>query len=212
MTLVSFLAYVGVAALVICTPGPDTALTIRNTLFGGRAGGVLPALGVATGLSIWALATSLGLVALLVASEPIFRAVQYAGAAYLIYLGIMALREAFRRQGQASSAAATLPPPRRLAPATAYRQGLISNLGNPKIAVFFASLLPQFAAGSGSFATLFLLGLVFAAMTLLWLSAYALVVAKAGDVLRRSQVRRVIEAVTGGLLLALGLRIAAEQR
>lgn len=211
MTLASFLAYVGVAALVICTPGPDTALTIRNTLFGGRAGGVLTALGVATGLSLWALATSLGLVALLVASEPVFRAIQYAGAAYLIYLGVMALREAFRR-GPASSVAAGLPPPRRLAPAIAYRQGLISNLGNPKIAVFFASLLPQFAAGGGSFTTLFLLGLVFAAMTLLWLSAYALVVAKAGDVLRRSQIRRVIEAVTGGLLLALGLRIAAEQR
>lgn len=211
MTLASFLAYVGVAALVICTPGPDTALTIRNTLFGGRAGGVLTALGVATGLSIWALATSLGLVALLVASEPVFRAIQYAGAAYLIYLGIMALREAFRRGSDAPTAAEP-PPLRRLAPAIAYRQGLISNLGNPKIAVFFASLLPQFAAGSGSFAALFLLGLVFAAMTLFWLSAYALVVAKAGDVLRRSQVRRVIEAVTGGLLLALGLRIAAEQR
>jgi len=210
MTLASFLAYVGVAALVICTPGPDTALTIRNTLFGGRTGGVLTAFGVATGLSIWALATSLGLVALLVASEPVFRAIQYAGTAYLIYLGLMALREAFRG-GPASSVAAELSPPRRLAPTTAYRQGLVSNLGNPKIAVFFASLLPQFAAG-GSFSTLFLLGLVFAAMTLLWLSAYALVVAKAGDVLRRSQVRRVIEAVTGGLLLALGLRIAAEQR
>ena len=115
MTLASFLAYVGVAALVICTPGPDTALTIRNTLFGGRAGGVLTAFGVATGLSIWALATSLGLVALLVASEPVFRAIQYAGAAYLIYLGVMALREAFRR-GPASSVAAELPPPRRLAP------------------------------------------------------------------------------------------------
>jgi threonine/homoserine/homoserine lactone efflux protein len=210
MTLASFLAYVGVAALVICTPGPDTALTIRNTLFGGRTGGVMTALGVATGLSLWALATSLGLVALLVASEPVFRAIQYAGAAYLIWLGIMALREAFRRGPAAREAVE--PPPRRLAPAVAYRQGLISNLGNPKIAVFFASLLPQFAAVSGSFTTLFLLGLVFAAMTLLWLSAYALVVAKAGDVLRRSQVRRVIEALTGGLLLALGLRIAAEQR
>lgn len=135
MTLASFLAFVGVAALVICTPGPDTALTIRNTLFGGRAAGVLTALGVATGLSVWALATSLGLVALLVASEPVFRAIQYAGAAYLIYLGIMALREAFRRQGPVSPAAGAISP-RRLAPATAYRQGLISNLGNPKIAVF----------------------------------------------------------------------------
>lgn len=211
MTLASFFAFVGVAALVICTPGPDTTLTIRNTLFGGSAAGVLTALGVATGLSLWALATSLGLVALLVASEPVFRAIQYAGAAYLIYLGIMALRDAFRPQRAASPATAAISP-RRIMPAIAYRQGLISNLGNPKIAVFFASLLPQFAAGGSSFTTLFLLGLVFAAMTLLWLSAYALVVAKAGDVLRRSRVRRVIEALTGGLLLALGLRIAAEQR
>ncbi|WP_439497033.1 LysE family translocator [Bosea sp. (in: a-proteobacteria)] len=213
MTLASFLAFIGVALLVLVTPGPDTALTIRNTLFGGRRGGVLTALGVAVGQMVWALATSLGLVALLVASEPIFRAIQYAGAAYLIYLGVQALREAFRRQAPALPTAENASPARRLGPAAAFRQGLVSNLGNPKMAVFFGSLLPQFATGGAeNFAALFLLGLVFVAMTFIWLSAYALVVAKAGDVLRRSQIRRVIEALTGGLLLALGLRIAAEQR
>ncbi len=213
MTLASFIAFVGVAALVICTPGPDTALTIRNTLFGGSRGGVSTAFGVAVGQTIWALATSLGLVALLVASEPVFRAIQYAGAAYLIYLGLQALREAFRRAGPESALATESRPARRLRPTAAFRQGLVSDLGNPKMAVFFASLLPQFAPGGGQdFIGLFLLGLVFTAMTFAWLAAYALVVAKAGDVLRRSQVRRVIEALTGGLLLALGLRIAAEQR
>ena len=92
MTL--FLAYVGVALVVIMTPGPDTAITIRNTLFGGRAGGIFTALGIACGLTIWAIATSAGIVALLVASEPLFLAVKYAGAAYLVFLGIHALREA----------------------------------------------------------------------------------------------------------------------
>ena len=82
MTL--FLAFVGVSLVVIMTPGPDTAITIRNTLFGGRAGGIFTALGIACGLTIWAIATSAGIVALLVASEPLFLAVKYAGAAYLV--------------------------------------------------------------------------------------------------------------------------------
>jgi threonine/homoserine/homoserine lactone efflux protein len=213
MTLASFLAFIGVAALVICTPGPDTALTIRNTLFGGRGGGVMTAFGVAVGQVVWALATSLGLVALLVASEPVFRLIQYAGAAYLIYLGIQSLCEALRRQVADRALPEGERRLRRVGAAAAFRQGLVSDLGNPKMAVFFASLLPQFAPGGGaSFAGLFGLGLAFAAMTFVWLAVYAIVVAKAGDVLRRSQVRRVIEALTGGLLLALGLRIAAEQR
>src|SRR4029079_6216182 len=93
MTL--FLAFIGVSLVVIMTPGPDTAITIRNTLFGGAGGGIFTALGISCGLTIWALETSAGIVALLVASEPLFMALKYAGAAYLIYLGFHALREAF---------------------------------------------------------------------------------------------------------------------
>ncbi len=101
----------------------------------------------------------------------------------------------------------------KLQPLAALRQGIISDLGNPKMAVFFASLLPQFAPpGDATVAALLALGLVFCAMTFAWLAAYASVVAKAGDVLRRHNVRRAIEGVTGAVLIALGLRIAAEQR
>ena len=89
---VPLLAFLGISALVIMTPGPDTAITIRNTLTGGRVGGFATALGVATGQAIWALAASAGIVALLVASEPLFLAVKYAGAAYLIWLGFKFLR------------------------------------------------------------------------------------------------------------------------
>lgn len=210
MTL--FLAFLGVSFIVIATPGPDTAITIRNTLLGGRAGGVFTALGIAVGQAIWALATSAGIVALLVASEPLFLAVKWAGAAYLVYLGIQALREAFwpstvqvgpKQRG----------PARRLRPLAAFRQGLISDLGNPKMAVFFASLLPQFVPASGAtFSALLFLGIVFSVLTFVWLAFYATLIAKAGDFLRRPKVRRAIEGVTGMLLIGLGVRIAAEHR
>lgn len=207
-----FLAFLGVSIMVIVTPGPDTAITIRNTLLGGRSAGILTALGVGCGLTIWALATSVGLVALLTASEPLFLAVKYAGAAYLIYLGMQALREAIW-PAQSHHAQAPTVPHTRLAPVAAFRQGFISDLGNPKIAVFFPSLLPQFVpAGQPSFLSLLLLGVVFALITFSWLTVYATVVAKAGDWLRRPNVRRIVEAVSGTLLIGLGIRIAAEQR
>jgi len=206
-----FLAFLGVSIVVIVTPGPDTAITIRNTLLGGRIAGVFTALGIASGQTIWALATSAGIVALLVASEPLFLAVKYAGAAYLVYLGFKALQEALRPSHR--QAAVSARPGQRLTAATAYRQGLISDLGNPKMAVFFASLLPQFVPPGGeNFLALLGLGTVFAVMTFSWLAVYATVVAKAGDFLRRPLIRRTIEGVTGMLLIGLGIRIAAEHR
>jgi len=209
----SFLAFLGVSIIVIVTPGPDTAITIRNTLFGGRSCGLFTALGIASGQTIWAFATSVGIVALLLASEPLFLAVKYAGAAYLVWLGIQALREAFRSAPPADERPSAVRPMRRLTARAAFSQGVVSDLGNPKMAVFFASLLPQFApAGPGAFATLMVLGIVFAVMTFSWLTLYAVVVARAGDFLLRPNIRRTIEGITGTLLIALGIRIAAEQR
>jgi threonine/homoserine/homoserine lactone efflux protein len=207
----SFLAFLSVSILVIVTPGPDTALTIRNTLAGGRETGVFTALGVSVGQAIWALATSIGIVALIVASEPVFLAVKYAGAAFLIYLGARSLVSAF---GSAQTHDTTPDlAARRLSPLAGLAQGTVSNLGNPKMAAFFTSLLPQFATtGNGAFASLIQLGLIFCALTFAWLVLYAFAVARAGDFLRRRNVRRVLEGITGGVLIALGLRIAAEQR
>jgi threonine/homoserine/homoserine lactone efflux protein len=204
--------FLGISILVIVTPGPDTAMTVRNALLGGRGGGVSTALGVAAGQAIWALATSVGITALLVASEPVFELVKFAGAAYLIYLGGQALFAAWRGSvvDATRSGAGVIG---RLAPATAFRQGLISDLGNPKMAVFFSSLLPQFAAaGDAMFASLILLGAIFCLLTFGWLAGYAVVIARAGALLRRPRLRRAIEGVTGAILLALGLRLAAEHR
>ena len=193
------LAFLGVSALVIVTPGQDTALTIRNTLLGGRRSGVLTAAGVASGQAFWTLAASLGLAALLSASEPAFLAVRIAGASYLVLLGIQTLLGASRRGPEH---------PRQRG--NAFRQGLLSNLGNPKMAVFFTSLLPQF--GGTSFPVLLGLGLVFCMMTFAWLTAYAFAVARAGDFLRRSRARAWLDRVTGAVLIAFGIRLATEAR
>jgi threonine/homoserine/homoserine lactone efflux protein len=203
--------FVGVAALVIVTPGQDTALTIRNTLLGGRRGGILTALGVSAGQACWTVAASAGVAALLVASEPVFHAVKLAGAAYLVLLGAQALRDAVRPRAWRATAGAAASQ-RRDRPGVAFRKGLLSNLGNPKMAVFFTSLLPQFApGGETSFVALLALGLLFCLMTLVWLTGYAIAVAKAGDILRRPPVRRAIDAVTGAVLVAFGLRVATER-
>jgi threonine/homoserine/homoserine lactone efflux protein len=209
---VHLVAFLGIAALVIVTPGPDTALTIRNTFGGGRRGGLATALGVATGQAVWTVASGAGIAALLVASAVAFQALRIAGTAYLVWLGAQALRAATRSCVEAGCVG-DLGRTRRLAPWVAFRQGVLSNLGNPKMAVFFPSLLPQFApTGRVSLSALLALGLLFCAMTLAWLAAYAVVVSRVGDVLRRVGVRRAIEAVTGLALLALGARLALERR
>jgi threonine/homoserine/homoserine lactone efflux protein len=208
-----FLAFLAVAVVVIVTPGPDTALTIRNTLLGGRRCGILTGVGVSAGQLVWALATSAGLAGLLAASETAFQALRLAGAAYLVFLGGQAIIAALRGDHAPERSAAAGGPGRPLTTRVALRQGLVSNVTNPKMAVFFPSLLPQFAPGGrASFWTLLLLGLVFSLMTLAWLTAYATAVAKAGDVLRGPRIRRLLEGFTGTVLVTLGLRLATGGR
>jgi threonine/homoserine/homoserine lactone efflux protein len=199
-------AFFAVSALVIVTPGQDTALTVRNTLVGGRAGGVATALGVGTGQAVWALATAVGVSALLAAWHPVFVALRVAGAAYLVWLGLHALLDAVRPRALTPAGGAG--PRTALSPRRAYRQGLLSNLGNPKMVVFFTSLLPQFVSPGGGFAALLALGLAFCGMTCTWLTLYAIGVAKARGWLLRSRLHRALDAVTGTVLVALGLRLA----
>jgi threonine/homoserine/homoserine lactone efflux protein len=198
-------AFLGISVLVIVTPGQDTALTIRNTLRAGRPGGVFTALGIAAGQATWTIATAVGVGALLVASEPAFLALKLAGSAYLVFLGLAAIWRAFRRDG----CRVTVRTSARITRAAALRQGLLSNLGNPKMLLFFTSLLPQFAS---SVPALTALGLGFCSLTLLWLTGYAFAVARADDFLRRGRLRRALDGLTGTVLVALGLRLAVEQR
>jgi threonine/homoserine/homoserine lactone efflux protein len=183
------IGFLAVAVVVIVAPGPDFALTVRNTV---RGGGVATALGVVTGQVVWVVATGAGVAALLAASHPAFVALRLVGAAYLVWLGLATL---LSRSGHA----------RRLRAGSPYRQGLVSNLANPKMPVFFLSLLPQFG---GSFPALTAHGLVFAVLTLCWLA----LVSRGAGMLLVPKLRRLVDVLTGVVLVALGLRLATERR
>ena len=133
--MTSFVPFIAISLAVIVTPGPDTVVTIRNTLFGGRTSGVFTALGIASGQTIWAFATSVGIVALLIAAKPLFLALKYGGAVYVAVLGIRALQQAIRPSIPAPGGQGVPRSGTRLTPLSAFRQGVISDLGNPKMAV-----------------------------------------------------------------------------
>jgi threonine/homoserine/homoserine lactone efflux protein len=199
-------AFAAVAALIVVVPGPDMALVLRNGMTHGRRAAVATALGINAGLLVWALAAALGIAALLHASGTAFTILKLAGAAYLVWLGLHALLDAWRGTAEAASRG----PRRKMSP---FRQGLLSNLFNPKIALVYTTLIPQFVDRGGlEVAQTFLLAGVFIAMGLVWLTGYALLVARIGVLLRRSSVRRVVNAIAGTILTALGIRLAFERR
>jgi threonine/homoserine/homoserine lactone efflux protein len=207
---VPMLSFVAVSAVVIITPGPDTALTIRNTLRGGRPSGLRTGMGVALGQCVWAALTAVGIAGLVAASDLAFSVIKVIGVSYLTYLGLRALVAAWRGERGADEGA-VVPAGSVDRSRSELRQGLYSNLGNPKMAAFFTSLLPQFAP-NGSPIALFALGVLFASLTLVWLSVYAVVVTRFRASLEHGAVRRVLDAVLGVALVALAARLAGEQR
>jgi threonine/homoserine/homoserine lactone efflux protein len=162
---------------------------------------------------VWTVAASLGIAGLLLASAPAFQVVRWAGAAYLIFLGLRSLWSAIRyptiRPGPAADDRRRFSA--QLTPRRAFRQGLLSNLTNPKMAVFFLSLLPQFVpAGAGSLLGSLQLGATFCLMTFAWLAAYSVVFDRMGEALGRGPVRRLLDAVAGAVLVGFGARLAAQ--
>jgi threonine/homoserine/homoserine lactone efflux protein len=199
--------FVGVVAVIVVLPGPDMALVLQNGLTRGRRAAVETAVGINAGLLVWAVAAALGIAALLHASAPAFTLLKLAGAAYLVFLGLRALGDACRGTADAAPERAAR---RKTSP---FRQGLLSNLLNPKIALVFTTLIPQFVdAGDPAVAETLLLAAIFIGMGLVWLTSYALLVAKVGALLQRSVVRRVLNAVTGTVLTSLGVRLAFSDR
>jgi RhtB (resistance to homoserine/threonine) family protein len=204
-------AFVGIAALVIIAPGPDTVVVTKNALLHGRRAALATSLGVNTGLLIWTVAAALGIAAVVRESAVAFTVLKLVGAAYLVWLGIGALRAA-RRHAAPEAPHATRQSP-RVGALLGYRQGLLSNLGNPKIAVFFTGLLPQFVSpGKPVLEPFLLLGGLFVLMTVVWLCGYALLAARASAVLGRPRVRAALDRVTGVVLVGLGVRLAFERR
>ena len=192
------LPFVGAAILIALTPGADTALVVRNALVAGAAAARRTALGTASGLMVWGAASACGVAAILNASAEAYTTVKLAGAAYLIWLGIQAIRHAGAHE-----------PDNGVRSGSPFRQGLLCNLLNPKAGVFFTALLPQFVSPQDpALAVSLLMTTIAAAASLLWLTVYATLVPRAGDVLRRAPVRRAIDRITGTVLIGLGVRLA----
>lgn len=205
------LPFLAVAALLTLTPGPDMALVLRNGIRGGVRTAWWTGLGCCAGIAVYAAASAVGLAAVLAASATAFTIIKFAGAAYLIYLGLTALVHARKAAPVIESQDAAIASVREavLGRKQAFRQGLMSNLLNPKIALIFLTLIPQFVSpGEEPFATTAILATAFLAMGLLWWRAFSLAVGVLGSVMARDGVRRAVERVTGVVLIGLGIRVA----
>lgn len=201
------LPFLVVAAIVVLTPGVDMALVTKNALLQGREAAQAAALGINLGILFWTIAAAVGLAAVIAASAVAFTAIKLAGALYLVYLGVRALLASRHMTATISSGR------RPLTTAAAFRQGVASNLLNPKIAVFFTSLLPQFVdQGHATARDLLLLGALFNAMGVVWLLTYAALAARGRGLLLQPRVKRASERVTGVAFIALGTRLALERR
>lgn len=195
--------------LVTIVPGADMALVTRQVLIGGTSLAQRTIFGNLTGLVVHATALAIGLSALLVASAEAYTVVKLAGAAYLVFLGVQALLSARRATTEAETTAPRPVPSTR----TAYVQGLVSTVLNPKPALLFLTFLPQFVDESRAVLPqiAFLAG-VHIVVGLLWMTLYAHLVHRAHRTLTRGDVRRWLEGATGVVLIALGLRVALERR
>jgi threonine/homoserine/homoserine lactone efflux protein len=215
----TILTFALTALVLIMIPGPDQALITRSTLVGGRAAGLLTTLGGVAGLAVHATAAAVGLSALLLASATAFAAVKLAGAAYLGWMAVQALRSAARTRRERAEQATEPTGARagaRWRPASALRQGFLSNALNPKVALFFLTFLPQFLSAGSSVGAArgraLLLSAVFAVLYLAWFGLYVAAVDRLGRLLRRPRIKAALERVTGVLLIGFAIRLATTHR
>jgi threonine/homoserine/homoserine lactone efflux protein len=191
------------AVLIILLPGPDTLVVVRSILRGGRRRGMLTALGNLCGLTVWAAAAALGLAAVLRASEVGYDALRVAGAAYLVWLGL----QAWRSRGTVDST----PRGRGGVLGTGFLAGLLTNLLNPKVGVFFVTFLPGFVpAGYSVGVTTLLFGLLFVALTAAYWAVLLGLATRVTAWLTAPRIRRRLDAITAAILIGFGVRLAAE--
>lgn len=202
-----FWAFVAVVTLLIVTPGPDMALVTRNALRGGRRVAALTAGGVSAGSAIWGLTSVLGLAVLLEGSATAFTVVKLVGAAYLLVLGALTLAG---RSWHLPSAVHRRPRA-ALGDRTAFAQGLVGNLLNPKAGAIFVTVVPQFIRpGDSPLRLLAMLG-AYEAVLSGWLTLYGYVVVRTARGRAGARVRALLSRVTGLILIGLGVRLAVER-
>ncbi|MDO9377546.1 MAG: LysE family translocator [Nocardioidaceae bacterium] len=210
--LTDLLPFVGTVLLLLVFPGPDLAIMVRNAASGGRRSARATAAGIVVGNAVLATVAVLGLTAVLRSSEVAYTALRVAGACYLLWLGVGALRE-WWSLGRRPAADETVAPATVAVPRSrAFRQGLTSNLLNPKVAMFYLALFPQFhLSGLGPTAGSVVLAATMLGLVVIW---YVLLQAAVGAVesfLARRRTRRVLAGGSGVALTALSVVLLADR-
>jgi threonine/homoserine/homoserine lactone efflux protein len=218
-------AFIVVAGLLTITPGADMALVMRHALGGGTRPAFFASLGICLGTLIWGAASALGVSVVFARSAFAFAVLKYVGGAYLVYLGARALRDAVVRRGRSSGRpreGGPEGPPLRPGASNlrgshgqwkAFGQGLFTNLLNPKVAVFYVTFLPQFVVPDRPvLSQSVFLAAMHVVMGLIWLTIYARFIDRMAAVLLTDRVKRRMEAATGAVLMALGIRLALSRR
>ncbi len=203
-TAISFLLVVLLGAM---SPGPDFVVVTRTSLFGGRRAGIAAGVGIAIGVFAWVVAIALGVAAVLTASAVAFTVVKLVGAAYLIFLGVkawLAVRRGEYRDLRQEDG------PKAVGAGAAFRQGLFTNLLNPKVAVFYLALLPQFLPADASTTQTLELALIALTATVLWFVTLAILIGALRRFFTAGKVRRAMDAVMGTMLVGLGIKVAAQ--
>ncbi|SDJ83543.1 resistance to homoserine/threonine (RhtB) family protein [Nonomuraea maritima] len=209
LSMAQIVAFSGVIVLGAMSPGPDFAVVVRRSAVSGRGHGMAAAAGIALGVCVWVMAAATGIAALLSASAAAFTLVKVVGAAYLGWLGIRSLRSALRGGG---ALALDVPEPARRGRAAAFAEGLLTNVLNPKAALFFVALVPQFVGSHASVPNAMMLAAIALTGTIAWFLLVATIVGTLRKVFTRPGVRRTVDALTGLTLIALGVRLAASSR
>ncbi|MEV0347625.1 LysE family translocator [Nonomuraea sp. NPDC050680] len=203
------LAFGGVVMLGAMSPGPDFAVVVRRSAISGRLYGMAAALGISIGVFAWVVAAATGVAALLAASAMAFTVVKVVGAAYLLFLGVKAWRAALRKGGGLELKS---PDPGKRSAWAAFVEGLLTNALNPKAALFFVALVPQFVSEGASLGDTLTLSVIALAGTVLWFLLVANIVGALRKVFARPAVRKAVDGLTGAALIALGVNLAAAGR
>ncbi|KOS66387.1 amino acid transporter LysE [Lysinibacillus contaminans] len=198
--------------LLIILPGPDTAIATKNTLTVGRKGGLQTIIGSCCGLLIHTLAAVIGLSAIIVKSAYVFAILKYVGAVYLCYLGIKtlwALKSLSTERVEENDEAL---PDNKYDSHSCFKQGFLTNITNPKVAVFFLTFLPQFVDGTvNTFLPFLMMGIMYTALTAMWFIFYVYLLDKISAFMKKPKTKTVIEGLTGTILIGFGIKLALEK-
>ncbi|KMJ57465.1 amino acid transporter LysE [Bacillus sp. LL01] len=205
----NFFLFVVMSILLIILPGPDTAIATKNTLSAGRTGGLKTISGTFCAILIHTIAAVVGLSAIIVKSAFLFSVFKYVGAIYLVYLGvktIWALRN--KKSENLNESTAT----NKYGNQSYFKQGFLTNMLNPKVAVFFLTFLPQFVdTGTSTIGPFLLMGLTYAILTAIWFVLYIYLVNQISAFMKKPRTTTVIESITGAVLIGFGVKLALEK-